>query len=285
MVVQDRRTGGAVSVATAAGLALSAGLLASGCTTDGAAADDAPAGPAPSVLLRQAADSLVRDGTSRVRTTLETTSGGTRVAISGAGRYDYRHGTGRLRLVLPEPAGPDGRVRKPITEIFAPGALYMKNRGAGVPADKWVRVDTTALSDGNLVTGGATDPLAAAELLRGTRRATYAGEERLRGERVRHYRGTADIGVAADAASEGTAPSLAAADEGFTTDVVPFDAYLDEAGRLRKVRYRFTFANGSPRGTEVTSTVGYTGFGTGAPVRLPHREDIYTGRIAAPGAG
>ncbi|MFI9028813.1 hypothetical protein [Streptomyces sp. NPDC053560] len=285
MVVQDRRIGGAVAAATAAGLALGAGLLASGCTTDGAAADDAPAGPPPSVTLRQAADTLVRAATSQVRTSLETTSGGTRVAISGTGHYDYRRGAGRLRLVLPEPAGPDGRLRKPITEIFAPGALYMKNRGAGVPADKWVRVDTTALSDGNLVTGGATDPMAAAELLRGTRRATYEGEKRLRGERVRHYRGTADIGVAADAASKGTGPSLTAAEKGFTTDVVPFDAYLDEAGRLRKVQYRFSFANGSPRGTEVTSTVGYSRFGAAAPVELPHREDIYTGRVAAPGSG
>ncbi|MER7397213.1 hypothetical protein ABT381_17085 [Streptomyces sp. NPDC000151] len=285
MVVQDRRSGTAVAVATAAGLALGAGLLTSGCTTDGAAADDVPAGPVPSVALRQSADALVRGGTSQVRTALETTSGGTRVAIRGGGHYDYRRGTGRLRLVLPEPAGPDGRVRKPITEIFAPGALYMKNRGAGVPADKWVRVDTTALSDGNLVTGGATDPLAAAELLRGTRRATYEGEERLRGVRVRHYRGTADIGVAADAASKGTKPSLTAAERGFTTDAVPFEAYLDEAGRLRKLQYRFSFANGSPRGTEVTSTLTFAGFGTKAPVELPRRADIYTGRIAAAGGG
>ena len=67
----------------------------------------------------------------------------------------------------------------------------MKNRGAGVPADKWVRVDTADLSDGNLVTGGATDPYAAAALLRGTRTATYVGRTELAGTHVRHYRGTA----------------------------------------------------------------------------------------------
>lgn len=283
MVVQDRRDGGALVAATVAGLVVGAGLLMTGCTTDGAAADDnVPADHDPSAAVRQAADGLARGGSSRVRTTLETASGGTRVAIRGAGTYDFEAGTGRLRLVLPEAAGPGRSVRKPITEIFAPGALYMKNRGAGVPADKWVRVDTTRLADGNLVTGGATDPLAAAELLRGTRRAAYVGEQVLDGVRVRHYRGTTDIGVAADAASKDSRASLAAAEKGFTTDLVPFDAYIDDAGRLRKVTQRFAFANGSPDGTEVTSTTAYTDFGTKASVELPHQDDIYTGRIARP---
>ncbi len=70
---------------------------------------------------------------------------------------------------------------RPITELLTPGALYMKNRGAGVPDGKWVRIDTTALKDGNLVTGGVTDPMAAAELLRGASDVTYAGEDRAGG--------------------------------------------------------------------------------------------------------
>ena len=86
---------------------------------------------------------------------------------------------------------------KPVTELLTPGALYMKDRGAGVPAGKWVRVDTTALADGNLVTGGATEPLAAAELLRGAQDVAWSGEERSAGCAVRHFRGTADIARAA----------------------------------------------------------------------------------------
>lgn len=132
--------------------------------------------------------------------------------------------------MLPDPAGRPSGGHQPITEILAPGALYMKNRGAGVPADKWVRVATASLADGNLVTGGATDPLAAAELLRGARAVTYQGEEWLDGVRVRHYRGMTDIGAAAAAASPRSRPALVAAEDGFTTDEVPFDAYLDEAG-------------------------------------------------------
>ena len=111
-----------------------------------------------------------------------------------------------------------------------------------------MRVDTASLADGNVVTGGATDPLAAAELLRGAREVTYRGKVRLHGVKVRHYSGTTDIGGAAAAASARTKPALTAAEKGFTTDRVPFDAYLDDAGRLRKVRERFHFANGDARG-------------------------------------
>ncbi|MFI6768833.1 hypothetical protein [Streptomyces sp. NPDC050355] len=283
MVVQDRR-GGAAAVAVVCGTGLAVGLLATGCSSEGAAADDQqPPGRAAGAeaAVRASADALVRARSAAVRTAMETVSGGTRVAIRGTGGYDFTTSSGQLRVVLPDPAGRPGEGRQPITEILAPGALFMKNRGAGVPADKWVRVDTGTLTDGNLVTGGATDPLAAAELLRGARDVTYQGRERLDGVVVRHYRGTTDIGTAARAASPRSRPALFAAEKGFTTDAVPFDAYLDDAGRLRKVRQRFRFANGAPQGASVTSTTELTGFGGRVAVRLPDRRDIYAGKIAS----
>lgn len=61
---------------------------------------------------------------------------------------------------------------------------------------------------------------------------------------------------------------------------MPFDAYLDDEGRLRKVRHRFTFTNGG--GTvAVTSTTLLYDFGTPVSVRLPDERDIYAGRIRA----
>ncbi|WFB08716.1 hypothetical protein LRS74_17965 [Streptomyces sp. LX-29] len=236
--------------------------------------------------LVRAADVLVRAESSRVRTTMETASGGTRVAIRGSGRYDFARRMGRLRVVLPKDAM--GEVEhEPITELLASGALFMRNRGAGVPAGKWVRVDVSGASDGNLVTGGATDPLAAAELLRAARRVTLVGEERLDGAVVRHYRGTADIGAAARASSSsGVREALAAAAKGFAEDTVAFDAYVDERGRLRKVRHRFTVSKGWGDGSgrqDVVSTVVSTtelyDFGIEVSVRLPAPADIYTGTV------
>nr|WP_180289321.1 MULTISPECIES: hypothetical protein [Streptomyces] len=255
-------------------------ICVAGCAGGGAAAEDARPGADPVEVMHHAAATLERAGSAKARTSMEMATGGTRVTIRGQGVYDFRKQTGQLKVLLPQdPAGTDEH--RPITELLAPGALYMKNRGAGVPADKWVRVDTAGLSDGNLVTGGATDPYAAAEVLRGARTATYVGKTEVAGTPVRHYRGTADLDLAAKSASKEQRPALKAAAKGFATAEVPFDAYLDDQGRLRKVRHRFSFVNGQQKGTvAVASTTLLYDFGVPADVRLPESRDIYAGKIA-----
>ncbi|MFC8145379.1 hypothetical protein ACFUKV_27095 [Streptomyces paradoxus] len=273
---RHRRAGAAV---VAAGFLAGAGLGTAGCSGGDAVAGDSRGGDAV-VALRQAAGRLVDAGSSKTRTSMEMAAGGTRVTIRGAGVYDYRKRMGQLKVLLPQdPAG--AAKRRPITELLAPGALFMKNRGAGVPADKWVRVDTRTLSDGNLVTGGATDPFTAAEVLLGTRTAAYVGRTEVAGTGVRHYRGTADLGEAARRASDGNKDSLKAAADGFATADVPFDAYLDDEGRIRKVRHRFSFLNGQQKSpVAVASTTLLYDFGAPARVRLPDTDDIYAGKIA-----
>ncbi|GGX29283.1 lipoprotein [Streptomyces malachitofuscus] len=267
-------------VVAGVGVVCCLGLGAVGCARSDAVPQGAPAGD-PVQVLRETAEALVKAGSSKARTSLEMATGGTRVTIRGQGVYDYRKRLGRLKVLLPQdPAGET--VRRPITELLAPGALFMKNRGAGVPADKWVRVDTGTLSDGNLVTGGATDPFAAAEVLRGTRSAEFVGRTEVAGTKVRHYRGTADLEKASRAASDANRGPLGAAAKGFATARVPFDVYLDDEGRIRKVRHRFSFVNGQQdEPVAVASTTLLYDFGVPADVRLPEGEDIYAGRIAA----
>ncbi|WP_460067264.1 hypothetical protein [Streptomyces sp. YKOK-I1] len=283
-----RRRGWGGAVVVAAGLVAGGCAGVTGCSGAGAAggvaggaagAVDARGGDAVR-LLRGAADTLRETGSSKARTSMEMATGGTRVTIRGEGVYDYRRQRGRLKVLLPQdPAGTSEH--RPITELLAPGALFMKHRGAGVPDDKWVRVETATLSDGNLVTGGATDPFAAAEVLRGARTATYMGRSEVAGTAVRHYRGTADLAVAAEGASAGSKGALAAAAKGFATARVPFDVYLDDAGRIRKVRHRFSFVNGrQAEAVAVASTTLLYDFGAPADVRLPAARDIFAGRIA-----
>ncbi|MFF3565235.1 hypothetical protein ACFYXS_34850 [Streptomyces sp. NPDC002574] len=279
---------GQVSRATAAavGLGMCATALA-GCSGSGEAVEAGSAPRDADRALRQAADALVRAGSSKVRTSMETASGGTKLTITGTGSFDYAARRGSLRLLLP-PDAAGAAEHAPVTELLTPGALYMKNRGEGVPVDKWVWVDTTRLPDGNLVTGGATDPLVAAELLRGARDVRLVGMETLDGARVRHYRGVTDIARAAETASAQARGPLRAAAGGFSVTRVPFDAYLDDAGLLRKVRQRFTFANAgvaggqsAPTAVTVVSTTGMYSFGAPVRVVLPHATDIYTGKIVS----
>lgn len=226
--------------------------------------------------VRGAADVLVRHGSSRARTAMEMTSGGTRLTIEGAGVFDYRERVGELTVTLPE-AG-----RGPVTEVIKPGLLYMKNRGAGVPPDKWVRIDTTALRDGNLVTGGVTDPFSAAELLRGAGQVTFVGRLTLDGIDVRHFRGTTDLAAAARRATHAMRAQLTAAARGFSTTAVPFDVYLDGQGRLRKVRHEFVYDNSEGYGVRIASTTSLSAFGTPVRIEQPQPADIHPGKIAAP---
>ncbi|MFE2554248.1 hypothetical protein ACFXGI_37935 [Streptomyces sp. NPDC059355] len=276
MVVHQhrRRRGRAGEAVLALGMAVTVAAM-SGCGGTDRADARPPADPAATV--RAAADRLAETGSAQARTAMEMATGGTRVTIRGEGGVDFKNRMGQLLVMLPaDAAGKDEH--RPITELLVPGALYMKNRGAGVPDDKWVRVDTTALADGNLVTGGATDPLAAAELLRGVQEATYVGETEVAGTKVRHYRGTTDIGRAAKSASPAVKGALEAAAKGFSTDIVPFDVYLDEEGRVRKVRHRFRYVNNGV--IDVSSTTLLYGFGTPVKVVLPASGDIYAGKIA-----
>lgn len=248
-----------------------------GARQGSAPGERAPSGRSAAEAVRSAADALLAARSALARTSMETATGGTRVTLRGEGGYDFVRGMGRLTVTLPEDLA-GAEEHRPVIELMAPGALYMKNRGAGVPADKWVRIDTATLGDGNLVTGGATDPLAAAELLRGARGVRYLGERTIDGATVRHYRGSADIARAARVARSPARASLLAAAHGFARDLVAFDVFLDDEGRMRKVRHRFAFANGS--GTVmVTSTTVLHGFGARVAVRLPAERDIYAGRI------
>ncbi len=309
MAVHRHRRGGAiVATAVAGGLALGM-LVVSGCAEQESEADGKDgasvraggsghvrqaqlAGPAAVdpvralAAVRHAPVALGRAGGARVRTSMETVSGGTRLTIRGQGVYDFARPVGRLTVLLPEgAAGTTGR--RPITEVFTPGALYMKNRGAGVPAGKWVRLDTAGLADGDLLTSGATDPLAAAELLGGAREVAYAGDERIGGTPVAHYWGTVDLDRAARAAPARDRGALAAAAKGFSTGTVAFDAYLDERGRPRVLRYRFappTAGSREPMASPMTvvSSVELFSFGPRPGIALPAPGEIYAGTVASP---
>ncbi|GHF19050.1 MULTISPECIES: hypothetical protein [Streptomyces] len=310
-----RRTAAMAATAVAGGVV--AALLMSGCADPERAADGqdgkhaagqvrqalGPGEPTEALTtVRRAAGILARSGGARVRTSMETVSGGTRLTIHGQGIYDFARPVGQLTVMLPEDA--EGAAEhRPITEVFTPGALYMKNRGAGVPTGKWVRLEAGSLADGDLLTSGATDPLAAVELLGGARGVAYAGSEQLDGEQVAHYWGTIDLGRAARTAPERDRAALAAAAKGFSSGTVAFDAYVDGEGRPHLLRYRFGVAEaGAPAGRgrvttaaaasavsgapaapmTVVSTVELFSFGPAPDVSLPAPADIYAGTVASP---
>ncbi len=165
--------------------------------------------------------------------------------------------------------------------MVLPGLVYLQNSGAKVPAGKWVKLDVRQLPDGNLVSGGATDPAGAAGALRGAQKAELVGVETVGGLTLKHFRGTLDLAKAADATGGRGADGLRMAAQTFTVKDVPYDAWLDGQGRLHKVVEVFSFAGvaGSKDVKDlvkVTSTTSLSDFGAPVEATEPAAGDIYS---------
>ncbi|MFL6111552.1 MAG: hypothetical protein ACJ786_09390 [Catenulispora sp.] len=210
--------------------------------------------------------------------------------MHGTGLFDFGKQIGRIDLTL---------ANRSLQEVLTPTALYLHSAapapGAAAPAKGWSRVDVATSSDGNLVSGGATDPAMAFAMLAGAQHdVKYVGQDRIRGEPVVHYHGTLDLRqaaaaaptsaggtgtgnvTAADAAADAAdaaadKKALTNAARAFTTTKVPFDAYLDAQGRLRRfvAVLSFTMPGPAKAVAQVTSATELFGFGTPVTVVTP----------------
>lgn len=239
----------------------------------------AASGPFEAVLaVRKAADVTTGAKSSRTRTTMTMQNNDRVVKLTGQGMFDYVRHIGTLTVDAPKDSGIAG----PLQEILTPEALYMKNGSPGIPKDKWVRLAIDGLADGNLVSGGATDPGTSFEILRGVNDdVVLVGTEKMGADTVRHYRGTLDIRKAHDLTAPEVRGPLAAALKTFDGAPIPFDAYLDDAGRLRRVDESFAFVMGPEEGkaaaptAKVLSSAELYDFGVVVDVKPPEAKDLY----------
>lgn len=236
--------------------------------------------------VKSAAAVTIAAGSSRTKTTMTMQSGDRTVVLTGEGLFDYRNRIGTVSLQVPE----NGETEGPLQEIVTPEALYMKNASPDVPRDKWVRIDIQGLADGNLVSGGSTDPTTSFEILRGANDdVAYLGTKDFGGTQVRHYKGTLDLKRAHDATPENLRAPLAAALKSFSSATIPFEVYLDAEGRLRRVQEEFNLASGTggKAGTQtakVVSAAELYDFGVAVNVRPPGAQELYTAPAATPPA-
>ena len=287
-----RRVGMRTVLVAATAAAAAAGLLA-GCSSSGSSsaagssADQAvnssdALSSVPLTAVRSAADLTGRSGYVQDSTTMQTVSATKRMTLHGTSQYDYNTRIGRMAITIPPGEGTTGK----LTEVFAPGEVYMQNSGAkGVPAGEYVEVSVQALADGNLVSSGATDPASAANALRGAQTATRLGSATVDGVLLTHYQGTLDLAQAAEATGGGAGTGLSLAAKTFTVKKVPYQVWLDQQGRIHEIVEVFTFSNvpGSTAAKDqvvVTSTSEFADYGTPVSVSIPASKEIY----GAPGA-
>lgn len=195
--------------------------------------------------------------------------------MHGSGLFDFGKQIGRVDLTMPNGG---------LQEVLTPSTLYLRpssdSADGSLSGSGWTRVDVGRLGDGNLVSGGSTDPAMAVALLGGaTPDVRYVGPDDVRGAAVAHYEGTLDLVDAASAAPAPGGDATAAADKkaltnaahAFVTTRVPFDVYLDAQGRVRRfvARFQFVIPGTAHTVAQVTSATEFYGFGVPVAESVP----------------
>jgi hypothetical protein len=194
--------------------------------------------------------------------------------FTGSGSFDLDKQIGLIVLDLPQAS-------TALEEVTTPAALYVRRVGQGA---KWRRIDSTKLSDGDVISAGYTSPVFDFALLRGVSAGTvhYVGQDTVRGAAVAHYEGILDLKSSAAEASEPIRSDLLAASRSFTNKTVPFDAYLDAQGRARRVVAHFVFAAQTPaRGeVQISATTDLYDLDTPVTVATPPTADLVNPVVA-----
>ncbi|MEZ0113667.1 hypothetical protein ABH920_007701 [Catenulispora sp. EB89] len=220
------------------------------------------------------------------------------LTMHGAGLFDFTKQVGSVGLTVPTGA---------LDEVLTPATVYVRRSAtaatataAAVPASAWSRTATAEVPDGDVISGGVTDPALIFAMLGGVQPGVReVGQEVVRGVPVVHYQGTLDLAQAASALTGPASAKGAAAEaadavadkqaltnaaHAFTTTKVPFDAYLDAQGRLRRFVATFSFLEGGPTKpvAQVTSATELYGFGTPVTVAAPKTTPATTPATTSP---
>jgi hypothetical protein len=305
----------AIGVSAASGVAILAGIAAVQMSSGGAGTQRVQLAGTPTAAVRAAGPATAEAKTAQVdtivtmRTPAVPANGATPAAAAmtttmhGTGFFDFSRSVGQMDL---------STAKGSVQEVLTPAELFVRTAPpstashgqtqAAAPAaaaDKgWMASDIGRVFDGNLVTGGSTDPGMVFAMLGGVQPdVKLVGQEKVRDVQVAHYHGTLDL---ADAANALSAPSVgpsagpaakpsapvdpaaaanAAADKkaltnasrAFRTTKIPFDAYLDGDGRLRRFVASFSFVVPGPNKVvaEVSSATDLFGFGIPVNVVTP----------------
>jgi hypothetical protein len=262
---------GGRSARRAAALALGAAVAAgAGCSASVRVAAD------PAAAVRDAGTLSTRLHSALIGTSVTESVGGSAIQYTGDGAFDFDRGVGEVQLTLPGS-------RSPLQEIVTPAELYMRSPAMGA---KWARVETARLADGDLVSAGYTSPVLAFALLEGVggpgTSVRYVGQDAVQGTPVAHYAGTLDLKAAATAARQPVRSELQAAARTLTSTAIPFDAYLDSAGVVRRVVAHYSFRATAPQKgvVRITSSTDLYDLGSAVTVSVPTAGDL----LPEPGA-
>lgn len=264
------------------------GLVATGCGSESTTNSSNDASPAE--LVRVASEKSIEAGSSRLALQVSTSTEGMNVDIGGEGLVDYEAGTMELSLSVP---GTDSELMMRLVS----DALFMSGF-PGAPAEQWVRLDAADMGaeSGLGQLESFTDPTATFDQLQAVADdVKEVGEEDVRGTKTTHYEGSI---VLADVLEQAPADQREAMEKQLQplidsgVETLPFDAYLDDEGRLRRMVQTVTLDPAALTGgdaaapeasappatpVEVVTTVDVFDFGVEVDIQEPPAEQVVDG--------
>jgi hypothetical protein len=214
----------------------------------------------PFDAVRVAVSTTSQQPSSRMAMSTVTEVGGITVEMKGEGLFDYTAKTGRMSMTVP---GGQGKIE----EVIAGDKLYLQVPGQG-PAYFVVPMKEIA---GTSFSSG-TDPTSSLQVLTGlSDDVKSVGEVEVRGTRTTHFRGTYDLNRSVEQAQGIAKDALEAMLKNTPDPVVPFDAYVDDQNRLRKLVQKVSTTSPQLQGKPIVATVEMElyDFGVDVDVTVP----------------
>ncbi|HEX9343747.1 MAG TPA: hypothetical protein VF995_09055 [Actinomycetota bacterium] len=245
-----------------AALAAAVALMLAGCAPAGAIRTSAVGGTTdPTTAVVNAAQATARAGSARIAATFQNGDSGQ--ALTTTGLIDFQRHLVRLSSSLLQSQNGQTTIT-----LLADGVLYQQLPPSF--ADRlgrhWVKLDLSGL--GAAAQPNVQDVSHTLELLTGAANFRQIGSDTIRVGTATHYQGTVDRAKLDDS---NLAPQLRQWLDRSGATTIPSDAWVDQQGRLAKLRYTLNLANPSTqtRVATVVTTLEFWDFGTPVDVQLP----------------
>jgi hypothetical protein len=208
------------------------------------------------------------------------------MAFSGAGVFDGRTRSGALNMRFQLPAAAQAQLGAvdPTMEMIMDGrsglVMYMRSPlFARVAGDRWIKVDLAKLAKKQgvdlsaLMNADQADPSQTLGMLKASTNAHPIGYDRVRGILTTHYKLQLDLGrLAKNNAS--LRKMLDTVRQVTGTTSFPAEAWIDNAGRVRRMKIDMSFSGPTGGAFTMSMTEDLYAFGIKVDVRPPDSSQV-----------
>jgi hypothetical protein len=205
-------------------------------------------------------------GSSHLQLTSTSHVGTQDVTIAGGGDFSYVDGNGSLSMTVKIAA-----TTVTLQERVVDKVLYLQIPGQ----PGWSKISLAKLVGTSLES--SADPSSALQYLAGVGKdVTKVGTEKVDGVSTTHYRGTIDIDAASAKLGGVLGERLKQSVAQLKLTAFPFDAYLDDEGRMRRLVQHQTFEVKGEKASSET-TLEFSDFGVKVAVAVPPASEVHDG--------